>query len=59
MKKILAFVLAGVIAVSACSRDDYTVSNERGVPAPVSYTDWDRAIRLDVDMQTMYASFSP
>ena len=56
MKKILAFVLSGVIAVSACSRDDYTVSNERGVPAPVSYTDWDRAIRLDVDMQTMYAS---
>ncbi|MFR8205286.1 MAG: hypothetical protein ACLU99_02315 [Alphaproteobacteria bacterium] len=52
----MAFVLAGVIAVSACSRDDYTVSNERGVPAPVSYTDWDRAIRLDVDMRTMYAS---
>ena len=55
MKKILAFVLSGVIAVSACS-GTYTVSNERGVPAPVSYTDWDRAIRLDVDMQTMYAS---
>ncbi len=55
MKKILASLLIGAVLTASCSTgsDDY---NNHAVPAPASYTDWDRAIRVDVDMQTMYAS---
>ncbi len=55
MKKILASLLIGAVLTASCSTgsDDY---NNPAVPAPASYTDWDRAIRVDVDMQTMYAS---
>ena len=58
MKKILVSLLAGSFLLGACfSRDDeIKVVDELVVPAPVSYTDWDRAIRVDVDMQTMYAA---
>jgi len=55
MKKILASLLIGAVLTASCSTgsDDY---NSHAVPAPASYTDWDRAIRVDVDMQTMYAA---
>lgn len=57
MKKIFAFLFSAVLTVSACSsRDDVVVVDELAAPAPVSYTDWDRAIRVDADLQTMYAS---
>ncbi len=59
MKKILAICFAaGLVALSGCSSQNggESASSSRTAPAPVSYTDWDRAIRLDVDMQTMYAS---
>lgn len=59
MKKILAICFAaGLVALGGCSSQNggKSASSSRTAPAPVSYTDWDRAIRLDVDMQTMYAS---
>ena len=59
MKKILAICFAaGLVALGGCSSQNggESASSSRTAPAPVSYTDWDRAIRLDVDMQTMYAS---
>ena len=55
MKKILALFLIGAFAVSACTVGD-TNDDDLMATAPVSYTDWDRAIRVDVDLQTMYAS---
>lgn len=56
MKKILASLLAGIFLISSCSLGNEDKNNAVSVPAPASYTDWDRAIRVDVDMQTMYAS---
>ena len=57
MKKTLFSLLFAVAALGACSsQDDVQVSNAMAVPAPVAYTDWDRAIRVDADMQTMYAA---
>lgn len=52
MKKILVSLLSCVIFISACTSS----GDDAKVPAPAAYTDWDRAIRLDVDMQNMYAS---
>lgn len=56
MKKIV--VVAGMLALmfSACSRDSGNSIVEHGIPAPAAYTDWDRAIRVDADMQSMYAN---
>lgn len=53
MKKLLLFSIMGLISVVSC-----TSGNRRSasVPTPVAYTDWDRAIRVDVDMQNMYAA---
>lgn len=56
MKKLLVSLLSGMFMLSACSMEDGNLDSGKSVPAPASYTDWDRAIRLDVDMQTMYAS---
>lgn len=57
MKRLLVCLSAAVVALAACSaQDDYTVVDQLAAPAPVAYTDWDRAIRIDTDMQTMYAS---
>ncbi len=54
MKKLLASLLIGGVLTASCSLDNGGYPSS--VPAPASYTDWDRAIRVDVDMQTMYAS---
>jgi len=58
MKKTLLLLLGFISFMGACSKLDNTFnsSEEVAVPAPVAYTDWDRAIRVDTDMQTMYAS---
>ena len=57
MKKTLLSLCVAALVLAACSsRDDANVSNSMAVPAPVAYTDWDRAIRVYVDMQTMYAA---
>ena len=57
MKKIICFMGAFAAFLAACS----SVENEPDVvitEAPVMsayYSDWDRAVRADVDMQNMYA----
>lgn len=58
MKKTLFLLLLVVAFAGACSKfdNDFEVSDSLAVPAPVAYTDWDRAIRVDADMQTMYAA---
>lgn len=57
MKKTLLSIFIAVLSLGACSgQDEPKVSNDLAVPAPVAYTDWDRAIRVDTDMQTMYAA---
>lgn len=58
MKKILSSLLLIIMAASACTshpRDD-SKSLEVMVsgPEPVYYSDWDRAIRADVDLQNMF-----
>lgn len=47
-KSVLAF-LGAVFVLVSCGRG---VSDNR--PSPAYYTDWDRAIRVDVDMQNMF-----
>ena len=51
MKKICVFTVVAMLLITSCSGSH----NEVVMPAPASYTDWDRAIRIDADMQTMYA----
>lgn len=47
-KSVLAF-LGAVFMLVSCNRG--TPDNR---PSPAYYTDWDRAIRVDVDMQNMF-----
>ena len=54
MKKITILVSAIALLITACS--GFSDVQEVDIPAPASYTDWDRAIRVDTDMQTMYAA---
>ena len=56
MKKILVLISFFSLFVGACSEHADNSIVERGMPAPASYTDWDRAIRVDTDLQTMYAN---
>ena len=51
-KQILTLLLGSVLLAS-CQSENYT---SRRVPAPAAYTDWERAMRVDADMQNMYAS---
>lgn len=53
MKKFLCLVL-GLFAVAGCAEKD-SASYTNG-PDAAYYSDWDRAIRYDVDMQNMYAN---
>lgn len=52
MKKLLLLAFIGISILAACTG----AKQKTNVPAPVSYTDWDRAIRVDVDMQNMYST---
>ncbi len=52
MKKKSFLIGMMALLITSCSNS----YNEVSVPAPASYTDWDRAIRIDADMQSMYAS---
>ncbi len=57
MKRFFLCLYMAVFSLSACSsQDDYAIVDQIAAPAPVAYTDWDRAIRIDTDMQSMYAS---
>ena len=55
MKKLLLLSIIGSLFISACGFNEWTEEKD-GIPAPVAYSDWDRAIRVDVDMQNMYAA---
>ena len=53
MKKYICFIGAAATFLAACS----TVREKPVIEAPVMsayYSDWDRAVRADVDMQNMY-----
>ncbi len=56
MKRILSILMLTGLFVGACSKFDDNTITEQGIPAPAAYSDWDRAIRVDTDMQTMYAN---
>ncbi|MDO4161440.1 MAG: TolC family protein [Pseudomonadota bacterium] len=51
MKKLL-FLMLGLLAAAGCSDSEYNAKK----PDAAYYSDWDRAIRYDVDMQNMYAN---
>lgn len=53
MKKLLCFVI-GLLSVVSCAEKDKATYD--GGPDAAYYSDWDRAIRYDVDMQNMYAN---
>lgn len=53
MRKILCFA-ASLLALSSCQNYDNGVYSEKQ-PSQAYYSDWDRAIRIDTDMQNMYA----
>ena len=54
MKKLICFGL-GVLAVVSCARKQATYA-PTAAPSVAYYSDWDNAIRYDVDMQNMYAN---
>ena len=63
MKKLLVSLLSVVVLVSACGRDKTAapgaVNNRASVaydPEAVAYNEWDRAVRIDADMQNMFIS---
>ncbi len=56
MKKIVVLLSVFSLMIAACSKEGGNSVVEINVPAPAAYTDWDRAIRVDTDMQSMYAN---
>ena len=52
MKKLFCFA-ASLLMLASCHLEGYN-ANRGQQPAPAYYSDWDRAIRIDVDMQNMY-----
>ena len=52
MRKLCALLIFALLFNASCSYQ----SDKQELPAPVAYSDWDRAIRVDVDMQNMYAT---
>lgn len=56
MKKILACLISGMLFLTSCGSGDSGFSSSESSVASASYSDWDAAIRVDVDMQNMYIS---
>ena len=66
MKKLLISLLAAVLLTTACGRDNTTAKpvsntsdNRASItydPEAAAYNEWDRAIRIDTDMQNMFIS---
>ena len=56
MKITSVLSISIAIILSSCVFQPKNSENNQGIPAPVSYSDWDRAIRVDTDMQNMYAA---
>ena len=54
MKKIVVSLCFFALLITACTNQGVVFKDD--IPAPASYTDWDRAIRVDTDMQTMYSA---
>ena len=54
MKKFIVLASFLTLLITACAEDYNTM--ELSVPAPADYTSWDQAIRVDTDLQTMYAN---
>lgn len=54
MKKIFCFAVS-LLALASCQKYDNEASYGKQ-PSQAYYTDWDRAIRIDTDMQNMYAN---
>ena len=52
MKKLL-FLMMSFLAAAGCTEKDSSYTNG---PDAAYYSDWDRAVRYDVDMQNMYAN---
>lgn len=55
MKKLLLSLFIPVMFVASCGQNNAVNSPSYG-PETVYYNDWDRAVRIDVDMQNMYIS---
>ena len=51
MKKILLSAISAMAALAGCVNSSQKMMEDT---PPAYYTDWDRAIRVDVDMQNMY-----
>lgn len=58
MKKLLISMFVSGLVLAGCSRgNNAAVVETAGYnPENVYYNDWDRAVRIDVDMQNMYVS---
>ena len=54
MKKIVISFGLCALLITACTNNGMFFNED--IPAPASYTDWDRAIRVDTDLQTMYSA---
>ncbi|MFV0626198.1 MAG: putative Ig domain-containing protein [Alphaproteobacteria bacterium] len=55
MKKVLLSIVAGVVFLVGCASEEskQVIKDEK---AAAYYSDWDRAVRADVDMQNMFVS---
>ena len=51
MNKILISAIGVILALGGCVNSNQEITSET---PPAYYTDWDRAVRVDVDMQNMY-----
>ena len=60
MKKLLITLFIPLLMVAACGQHGFVAAPEEPVPGyspdMVLYNDWDRAVRVDVDLQNMYVS---
>lgn len=55
MKKFLSSIILSAMCVTACATPEpEPIEVMVQGPEPVYYSDWDRAIRVDVDMQNMF-----
>lgn len=54
MKKIICFIGAVSVALAACSSTETAPAITDAPVLSAYYSDWDRAVRADVDMQNMY-----
>lgn len=54
MKKIICFIGVVTVALAACSSTETAPAITDAPVLSAYYSDWDRAVRADVDMQNMY-----